>query len=192
MKIAVTKRKDKRKPKQRYTTYIILLRSLAGFVILVANKISNYKNKSNMLLSEFIERTGIAPEHEEWQAITTMYLLASVDKDEFCKLWCKMNAQRVKTAKEQKAKEKQEVAAIEYIERTYHKLLNKVHADFVGTFYDFISTSELEKINKSLTICGLSTLPKFGLSVHDLTFKLSDKIDNYWDAVAAMHCRINA
>lgn len=142
-----------------------------------------------MLLSEFTERTGITPEHEEWQAITTMYLLADVDKNEFCKLWCKMNAQRVKSAKEQKAKEKQEVAAIEYIERLYHKVLNKVHADFVGSYYEFISDADFEKLNTSLSICGLSTLPKFGLSVHDLAFKLSDKIDNYWDAVAAMKCR---
>lgn len=136
-----------------------------------------------MLLSEFIERTGITPEHEEWQAINTMYMMADCDKDEFCKLWCKMNAQRVKAAKEQKAKEKREVAAIEYIEKTYHKSMNDVQADFVGSMYDFLDTEKLERLNKALAICGLKAIDA-SLSIHNLAFNLNNQIDLYWDKVA--------
>ena len=53
-----------------------------------------------MMQSEFTERTGYAPSSEEYRVIEDMYLMCEVDKDEFCKLWCKMNPNKVKEAKE--------------------------------------------------------------------------------------------
>lgn len=51
---------------------------------------------------EFAQRTAIMPSAKEFRIITCMYLTSEVDKDEFCKLWCKMHPQRVRFAKEQK------------------------------------------------------------------------------------------
>ena len=53
-----------------------------------------------MMQSEFTERTGYAPSSEEYRVIEDMYLMCEVNKDEFCKLWCKMNPDKVKEAKE--------------------------------------------------------------------------------------------
>ena len=53
-----------------------------------------------MMQSEFTERTGYVPSSEEYRVIEDMYLMCEVDKDEFCKLWCKMNPDKVKEAKE--------------------------------------------------------------------------------------------
>lgn len=42
-----------------------------------------------MLISEFVERTGITPNADEWESINNVYMNATCDKDEFCALWCK-------------------------------------------------------------------------------------------------------
>ena len=57
-----------------------------------------------MMQSEFTERTGYAPSSEEYRVIEDMYLMCEVNKDEFCKIWCKMNPNKVKEAKEEKKK----------------------------------------------------------------------------------------
>lgn len=53
-----------------------------------------------MLLSEFINRTGVRVDSDEFDAINQVYNNSDVTKDEFCALWCKMNANRVEKAKE--------------------------------------------------------------------------------------------
>lgn len=67
------------------------------------------------MYGEFVERTGVYVSIEEFDAIVEVYNNSDVNKDEFCKLWAKMNFLRVKAAKEQKAKEEKEAKAIEYI-----------------------------------------------------------------------------
>lgn len=57
-----------------------------------------------MTQKEFTERTKVEVGAEEYDAIETVYMYSDLDKDEFCKLWCKMNPSRVKAAK-QAAKE---------------------------------------------------------------------------------------
>lgn len=52
-----------------------------------------------MLQSEFKERTGVDVSFDEYQAIEKVYMASDLDKDEFCKTWCKMNASRIKAAK---------------------------------------------------------------------------------------------
>lgn len=42
-----------------------------------------------MLLSEFIERTGYQPTAEEYQAIENDYMRFEMDKDAYCRIWCK-------------------------------------------------------------------------------------------------------
>lgn len=70
-----------------------------------------------MMYNEFVERVGMEVSSSEFEIINNMYMIADVDKDTFCKLWAKMNFARIKTAKEQKAKE--EKGGKGY--RIYHK-----------------------------------------------------------------------
>lgn len=61
-----------------------------------------------MMISEFIERTGIEPTAKEYAAIEEMYYNFPGDKDEFCARWCKMNKERVKAAKEERKTQEQQ------------------------------------------------------------------------------------
>lgn len=62
-----------------------------------------------MTQKEFTERTKVEVSTEEFEVINTMYMGSSLDKDAWCKQWCKLNDLRVKNAKaEMKAKAKAE------------------------------------------------------------------------------------
>ena len=52
-----------------------------------------------MTKQEFFERTGVEVSDNEFWALHETYCFSELDKDEFCKMWCKMNARRVKNAK---------------------------------------------------------------------------------------------
>ena len=58
-----------------------------------------------MTQQEFQGRTQVRVNATEFDAINMVYMNADVDKDVFCKMWCKMNVSRVKTAKEQEKKQ---------------------------------------------------------------------------------------
>ena len=66
------------------------------------------------MYGEFVERTGVYVGIDEFNTIVEVYNNSDVDKDEFCKLWAKMNFARVKAEKEKKKKEEKEAKAIEY------------------------------------------------------------------------------
>ena len=62
-----------------------------------------------MLKSEFEERVSMSVTTEEYWHINEVYNNSDLDKDEFCRLWVKMNQNRVNKAKaEAKAKAEQE------------------------------------------------------------------------------------
>ena len=58
-----------------------------------------------MTIQEFQSRTQVSVDVSEFESITTVYMQSDVDKDTFCKMWRKMNATRVMTAKEQAKKQ---------------------------------------------------------------------------------------
>lgn len=65
-----------------------------------------------MTQQEFTSRTLVEVSTEEFWAINEVYNHCNLDKDEFCKLWRKMNASRVAEAKAQaKAQAEQERTA---------------------------------------------------------------------------------
>ena len=60
-----------------------------------------------MTQKEFETRVGMKINANEYNAIEDVYMASDVDKDEFCKLWAKMNHKRIATYKaEQKAAER--------------------------------------------------------------------------------------
>lgn len=56
-----------------------------------------------MTRNEFIIRTGFGISEKEYEAVEVVYMASDLDKDEFCKMWCKMNASRVKAAHKEHA-----------------------------------------------------------------------------------------
>lgn len=55
-----------------------------------------------MLQHEFESRVGIEVSAKEYAAIEQVYMASDVEKDEFCKLWSKMNRQRIARIKAEK------------------------------------------------------------------------------------------
>lgn len=55
-----------------------------------------------MLQHEFESRVGIEVSAKEYAAIEQVYMASDVEKDEFCKLWAKMNRQRIARIKAEK------------------------------------------------------------------------------------------
>lgn len=59
---------------------------------------------------EFEERVKMQVSQKEYEAIEVVYMNSDLDKDEFCKMWVKMNKSRVERAieAEKKRQEKEE------------------------------------------------------------------------------------
>lgn len=60
-----------------------------------------------MMKQEFESRVGMKVSNEEFDAINLVYMNSDIEKDEFCKMWAKMNAKRI-SAYRKAEKEKQE------------------------------------------------------------------------------------
>jgi hypothetical protein len=67
-----------------------------------------------MTQQEFTQRTMVEVSNNEFWAINEVYNNSDLNKDEFCKMWCKMNASRVDAAK-RKIKEQQKDEKCRYI-----------------------------------------------------------------------------
>jgi hypothetical protein len=52
-----------------------------------------------MTQQEFTQRTNVQVSNTEFDAIHEVYMNSDLDKDEFCKMWVKMNKTRVQNAK---------------------------------------------------------------------------------------------
>lgn len=50
-----------------------------------------------MLIQEFVDRTGYIPTEKEWEHVNAAYMDCEVDKDAFCRAWCKCNPSKVGT-----------------------------------------------------------------------------------------------
>ena len=139
------------------------------------------------MYNEFIERVGMEVSSSEFEIINNMYMLADVDKDEFCKLWAKMNFARIKTAKEQKAKEEKEEKAIEYITKVYNKLSAKLNKDYMFNFnmsaIYAIGSSSYKKLVDAMHVCGIVEIDEYCQLGHYVS-TLDNSINEYWDRVA--------
>ena len=60
-----------------------------------------------MMQQEFQDRVKIKVSEQEYAAIEVVYMNSDLEKDEFCKMWAKMNAKRI-AAYRKAEKEKQE------------------------------------------------------------------------------------
>lgn len=107
-----------------------------------------------MTRNEFETRTGVLNvSNYEFDAIHAVYMASDLDKDEFCKMWCKMNRSRVERAKLQK------------------KMDDKISAllDIKAGYVNYSDMSELA-VNY-LTQKEQDLLAEFGITMEDI---------NYW------------
>ncbi len=90
-----------------------------------------------MTQQEFTQRTKVEVSVEEFGIITEFYMSCECDKDEFCKMWRKMNPNRVKAAKLDRKLQ----ARDELYRDTLHKFYNKTsNQDMWSTNYYFKTT----------------------------------------------------
>ena len=78
-----------------------------------------------MLQSEFETRVGMRVTPQEYSAIEDVYSASDVDKDEFCKLWSKMNHKRIATYKAEKAAREKAEKLRENLWHIWHKFAFK-------------------------------------------------------------------
>ena len=119
-----------------------------------------------MTQQEFFNRTGVEVSNDEFWAINEMYNYSEVDKDEFCKLWCKMNPVRVKNAKIERKIKNREESCKDTLAKWYDKWIGKTEDYYTLVAYTGISTS---------MICALSAVGiRFGNAenVSDLLYKV--------------------
>ena len=79
---------------------------------------------------EFEERVKVRVSPKEYEAIETVYLYSDLDKDEFCKMWVKMNKKRVEEAMELEKKAKERLELEDRAWQVYFKVKNVIDADF--------------------------------------------------------------
>lgn len=143
-----------------------------------------------MMYGEFVERTGVYVGIAEFDAIVEVYNNSDVDKDEFCKLWAKMNFARVKAEKEQKAKDAKEAKAIEYITKMYNKLSTKLNKDFMVNFnmlaIHVIGSASYKKLVNAMHVCGIIEIDEYCPLGHYVS-TLDTSINEYWEKVAEKH-----
>ena len=79
-----------------------------------------------MTKQEFEKRTGVEVSAYEFECINFVYMQADADcdKDVFCRMWKKMNADRVKLAKIKREAEAKERAHRDVLFRFYNKTKN--------------------------------------------------------------------
>lgn len=93
-----------------------------------------------MTQQEFTQRVGMQVSADEYGAIEQVYMASDVDKDEFCKLWVKMNTQRVKAAKA--------LAAQRERERKQREQLWNIVMTFGGMSYEVMQSQASEQLTK--------------------------------------------
>ena len=93
-----------------------------------------------MTQQEFTQRTQVEVSNTEFEIINEFYMTCECDKDEFCKMWCKINHNRVKNAKI----EKRLAAKEEACRATLHKFYHKTNGQDLWTPICYIKMSVFE------------------------------------------------
>lgn len=99
-----------------------------------------------MTQQEFTQRVNVEVSNKEFEAINGVYMNSDLGKDEFCKMWVKMNKTRVQNAKVERM--------IKAKDETYRDTLHKFYIknDDVNEFmtpicYVKISTYEVQAMS---------------------------------------------
>ena len=77
-----------------------------------------------MTQREFETRVNMEVSSKEFDSINEVYMNCDLDKDEFCKMWVKMNKSRVAKAAAERKEAEQKIADQETAYELYTRLMN--------------------------------------------------------------------
>jgi hypothetical protein len=103
-----------------------------------------------MTQQEFTQRVNVEVSNKEFEAINEVYMNSDLDKDEFCKMWVKMNKTRVAKAQAEQKAQEEEMKKMDYLYNLYHKY-NDYNNDF-KLYWEILSDKE----QNQLTAYGFS------------------------------------
>jgi hypothetical protein len=98
-----------------------------------------------MTKQEFTKRTQVEVSNSEFEMINEFYMSCECDKDEFCKMWAKMNPNRVKKAKAERMLRAKDEAYRATLHKFYHK--NDDKDPWTSICYVKMSVREIQAIS---------------------------------------------
>lgn len=117
-----------------------------------------------MTYQEFLQRTGVAVDGNEFEAIHVVYVASDFDKDEFCKAWRAMNKSRVLATKQALCEEKERIRLRMAVNKVYNEHKGKqllIYAEQV------LSERELMALHKAKITTEGRSLPSVVSSMRE-------------------------
>jgi hypothetical protein len=99
-----------------------------------------------MTQQEFTQRVNVEVSNKEFETINEVYMNSDLDKDEFCKMWVKMNKTRVQNAKVERMIKAKDEAYRDALHKFYTKN-NDVNEFMTPICYVKISTYEVQAMS---------------------------------------------
>ena len=99
-----------------------------------------------MTQQEFTQRVNVEVSNKEFEAINEVYMNSDLDKDEFCKIWVKMNKTRVENAKVERMIKAKDEAYRDALHKFYTKN-DDVNEFMTPICYVKISTYEVQAMS---------------------------------------------
>ena len=99
-----------------------------------------------MTQQEFTQRVNVEVSNKEFEAINEVYMNSDLDKDEFCKMWVKMNKTSVQNAKVERMIKAKDEAYRDALHKFYTKN-NDVNEFMTPICYVKISTYEVQAMS---------------------------------------------
>ncbi len=99
-----------------------------------------------MTQQEFTKRVNVEVSNKEFEAINEVYMNSDLDKDEFCKMWVKMNKTRVQNAKVERMIKAKDEAYRDALHKFYTKN-DDVNEFMTPICYVKISTYEVQAMS---------------------------------------------
>ena len=99
-----------------------------------------------MTQQEFTQRVNVEVSNKEFEAINEVYMNSDLDKDEFCKMWIRMNKTRVQNAKVERMIKAKDEAYRDALHKFYTKN-NDVNEFMTPICYVKISTYEVQAMS---------------------------------------------
>lgn len=135
-----------------------------------------YKLCDRGMTQQEFEARAIEVSSKEFDAINMVYMNSDLDKDEFCKMWCKMNASRVKAYK-QEQKTKQELEDLSWDIAMVRMACQNLTCEQYGSLgVSFFKKSEIA----TLRFAGIEMEDKSGYVARFLTVsEVLNKVNNF-------------
>ena len=99
-----------------------------------------------MTQQEFTQRVNVEVSNKEFEAINEVYMNSDLDKDEYCKMWVKMNKTRVQNAKVERMIKAKDEAYRDALHKFYTKN-DDVNEFMTPICYVKISTYEVQAMS---------------------------------------------